>query len=83
MTIVASLLFVVALVASIAVMLLTIHSAMPRIREVVDRRCTICSARTPDYIGRNAPSCSAQIIAFRSLPQKRSPLVIDNRARHS
>ena len=36
MTIVASLLFVVALAASIAVIALTIRSAMPRIREVVE-----------------------------------------------
>lgn len=36
MTIIASLLFVVAMGASIAVMVLTTRNAMPRIREVID-----------------------------------------------
>lgn len=65
MTIVASLLFVVALVASIAVMLLTIRSAMPRIREVVDMEFAPSVQRERRIIlGEMLRPVPAPIIAF-------------------
>ena len=65
MTIVASLLFVVALVASIAVMLLTIRSAMPRIREVVDMEFAPSVQRERRIIlGEMRRPVPAPIIAF-------------------
>ena len=65
MTIVASLLFVTALAASLAVIMLTIRSAMPRIREVVELEFAPSVQRQRRIIlGEMRRPTPAPIIAF-------------------
>ncbi len=65
MTIVASLLFVVALAASVAVMILTVRSAMPRIREVVDMEfAPAVQIERRIILGEMRRAVAAPIIAF-------------------
>lgn len=70
MTIIASLLFLTALVASIGVIILSIRSAMPRIQEVIDMEFAPAMQRERRIIlGDMRRLAPATIIAFPNAPR--------------
>lgn len=70
MTIIASLLFVIALSASIGVITLTIRNAMPRIHEVIDMEFGPAVQRERRIIlGDMRRLAPAAVIAFPSTPR--------------
>ncbi len=77
MTLIASLLFVVALAASVGVITLTLRNAMPRIREVVDMEFVpaVQHARRINF-GEVRYCKAAQIIAFPTVARTQENLLL-------
>lgn len=77
MTLIASLLFVVALAASVGVITLTLRNAMPRIREVVDMEFApaVQHARRINF-GEVRYCKGAQIIAFPTVARAQENLLL-------
>lgn len=70
MTIIASLLFAIALLGSIAVIMLTIRNAMPRIHEIIDMEFAPAMQRERRIIlGDMRRLAPAAIIAFPAAPR--------------
>lgn len=70
MTVIASLLFLTALVASIGVIMLSIHNAMPRIQEIIDMEFAPAMQQERRIIlGDMRRLAPAAIIAFPNAPR--------------
>ncbi len=68
MTLIASLLFAIALVASIGVIVLTVSSAMPRITQVIEMEfAPAIQIERQIFFGEVKGRRSAEVIAFPSL----------------